>query len=498
MPLPRVSPALAPVLALAACGEPGRLEPRPGAHVVLISLDTLRADHLRCYGYGRETSPRIDALAEQGVLFERCFAQSNNTGPSHMTMLTGVLPEVHKITHDLDSMASLGDGVPFLSETLAGRGYRTVAFADGAYVVEGLGFDRGFDFFDSRWEPFGRKLDRIEEWIGGASDEPTFLFVHTYGVHDPYIPDVEHDLFTDDGYRGVHRGRMGSMRRAKAAIGDSGASLNEMKVVQDAMWTGKEDFTDADVQFLIDLYDGCIHEVDAGVGRLLELLDGKGWLDDAWVIVTADHGEAFGEHGTFRHRGLYNEELHVPLIVRPPRGLDAAVRVDAPVGLVDLASTIAWAVDAPAASENQGVPLFPIDSLGERLLPATAGEGNRTRALVGLPWKLHVKWIRPKREETFEPYEDLQLYDLTRDWGEARDLAGVEATLATDLRAALYALDVDSARVFSRVGEPGAVGELSLAELEALGYLDGADEEDELSDGDEDEEDDASPEDADE
>ncbi|HZJ72195.1 MAG TPA: sulfatase, partial [Planctomycetota bacterium] len=286
---------IAALLLAAACGSSGAPPPAAGRHVLIISIDTLRADHLGCYGYGRPTSPRLDELARQSYLYERAYSNSNSTAPSHMTLMTGVLPPVHGVRHREPRGPS--PSLPLLAERLERAGDATTAFADGGYVTAAFGFARGFQRFESRLQRIDAKVDDILAWLPPDPERPNLLFVHTYGVHAPYLPRPEHDLFTDPAYDGPLAERV----RELAARRDDGSRADDLAQLMEVFWKQRGQFDERDVGELVGLYDGCIHEVDAGLGRLLDALEQRGWLDDAWLVVLADHGEAFREHGTFEH-----------------------------------------------------------------------------------------------------------------------------------------------------------------------------------------------------
>jgi arylsulfatase A-like enzyme len=462
----RILPLLLLTALGGACAERDPLAPRPGARLVLISIDTLRPDHLSCYGYERPTSPSIDALAAESAVFDDIRSHSNNTAPAHLTMLSGVLPGVHGVDHR--SLSAPSPDVPLLAELLAARDYDTAAFADGGYVSEAFGFARGFDRFQSSYEPFDRKLDDVEQWIEAAGDGPAFLFVHTYGVHAPYVPPSGHALFADPGYAGVLRTRvMGLQTRVEV-----GGGVDAMGAMMEAFWEGKSDFDEDDRRYLVDVYDECIHGVDAGIGRLLAALDAAGWMDDAWIVLTSDHGEAFREHGTFQHRQLYEEELRVPLIIRPPGGLPAARRVAGSAGLADLAPTLLSALDVEVPRAMQGRSLLPLaegepgdSGLQPRPVVAAAGEGADFHARVLDGRKLLVR-SGGRREA----------YDLDADPQETADLltGGQEPGWVREWAESLAATRAEGEALRARLGEPrpleGLDAEL-LDTLRALGYV---------------------------
>ena len=461
-PLRVVATAVSLLLSGTACdGDHSPVTAR-GPHLVLLSIDTLRADHLGCYGYGRDTSPVLDGLAQQSLLFEDVLATSSSTAPSHMTLFSGVLPRVHGIMNAV--LHQQTPRVRLLAEMLAEQGYHTAAFADGGLVSDAVGFDRGFEHFESRYELFDDKLDRIADWLEGAGDEPTFLFVHTYGVHAPYIPTRAHDLFSDPDYHGPLSGRdfVLEVRLREERVED-------LAVVMGAFWEGRKEFDEADVQHLIDLYDGAIHRVDAGVGRLIGMLERKGWLDDAWLVVTADHGEAFREHGTFQHRHVHQEELRVPLLVRPPGGLPGGRRLPWPVTQLDLTPTLLAALGLPPEPGLQGRAMWPLDEPPDagpdRPRFATGGDGQRYDVVVAGERKLVLRLGEVNR-----------LYDLGSDPGEQHDLGPADPTPAWRalLERQLDDVLAASARLRAQLGEPAVGGELTpdqRADLEALGYL---------------------------
>lgn len=455
----RTLPLLLCAVLIGSCAEGDPLAPRPGARLVLISIDTLRPDHLSCYGYDRPTSPHIDSLAAESLVFENIYAHSNNTAPSHMTLLSGVLPAVHGVDHRRAAVPS--PNVPLLAQALSERGYRTAAFADGGYVSEEFGFARGFDQFTSIYEPFHEKLEDIEQWIEAVGDGPAFLFVHTYGVHAPYVPPAGHAVFAEPTYTGKLRARVLALQTHI----EVGAGIDEMGALMESFWEGRGDFTEEDRRYLLDVYDECIHGVDAGIGRLLAALDSAGWLDDAWIVLTSDHGEAFREHGTFQHRQLYEEELRVPLIVRPPGGLPAARRIEATAGLVDLAPTLLAMLGRPAPAAMQGRSLLPLSSLGSRPVQAEAGEGDAFHARLQDGRKLLLR--SDGRREAFDLRTDPHELDDLLAAGGGPDWVSAWAERLADEQSANAALR-------AKLGEPRPIEGLDedlLDTLRALGYV---------------------------
>ena len=443
-----------------ACGDaadeaPPEDEALAAPSVILISLDTVRADHLSCYGYERETSPTLDRLAEQGMLFEHFYANSNHTKISHMTMFTGLLPSV--LGMGAGTGNALAPEIPTIADRFLDAGYQTAAFADGGYLLEAWGFQRGFEYYDSRYERVEQKLDRVEAWLERAEDEPTFLFFHTYGAHMPFLPAEEHDVFTDPDYDGIMKERVARLRGQLLA----GGQMSTLAGAGHGFLRGGID--ERDIEHLKDLYDGCIRQVDAGVARLLNMLDQHGILENAWVVITSDHGEAFKEHGSMGHRQLHDEELHVPLIIRPPGGLSQPLRIDEVVGQVDLTPTLIEIAGLEQRVVLQGMSLLPETLLGSRAVHAVGWDGDR--ALIAAGHKLI-----DRRDGIIE------LFDSVNDPHERENLLeGDEEPAALPGLLALVARMLESsAELRARLGEPADARELSeeqLDALRALGYI---------------------------
>jgi arylsulfatase A-like enzyme len=313
-------------------------------NILVILVDTLRADHLSTYGYGRSTSPHIDDLAKQGTLFERAFAASSWTLPSHASLLTGRYP------HEHGAVNQKYDGQFFtIGEALRERGYRTAAFSANVYFFTRRdGFGQGFlhfeDFFHNAEDRalrtvYGRKfyqyvVERITRedfptrksaddvnrallgWLEGSAGRPFFAFLNYFDTHDPYLPPAEYWK------------RFSKLERPPGHINE---------------WAGRirPKLTPVELQAEIDAYDASIAYVDEQIGRLMAELKRRGLSDNTLVVVTSDHGESLGEHGLFTHRNaLYRELIQVPLIFLWPGQVPAGVRVRTPVTNVALPSTL--------------------------------------------------------------------------------------------------------------------------------------------------------------
>ncbi|MGB5161359.1 MAG: sulfatase [Thermoanaerobaculia bacterium] len=308
------------LLTLGCEAEPTKtLAPTRG--FILISIDTLRADHLSCYGYTRVTSPFIDTLAARGVLFENAFVQLPGTLPSHMSIFTGLYPAEHGV-YPPDGV--LSPEIPTLPEIFQANGFRTGGFTEGGYVDGDYGFARGFEVFSDRAgqvesdveETFGRGLEFLE---GLEDDEPFFLFLHTYSVHDPYTP--------MEPYSSLYW--QGPVPNTFEPTGPNLVAVNR----------GELQITPRTTKYFESLYDGSINYVDDMLRQLFSDLARLRLSDQITLVLTSDHGEEFREHGRMVHQQVYPETLRVPLIFLHP-GLHKPRRVQSLVESIDIAPTL--------------------------------------------------------------------------------------------------------------------------------------------------------------
>ncbi len=294
----------------------------PGANLILISIDTLRDDHLGCYGYREDTSPHIDRFAEGALRFSRARSSVGVTLPSHATMFTSLYPGTHKA--DVTLSIPLTPEVTTLAEVLRDAGYRTAAVVDGGHMKRLWKLDQGFESYDVvAIEGFRTILPVALEHLERLKDEKFFFFIHTYDVHTPYRPtDEELGLFYY-GYQGGLSTPVGNVVAQALSHQQMPADLNDIRFVEAA-------------------YDGAIRWTDAQVGILLGRLEELGLGENTIVIITSDHGEGFSEHQRVacHQYGLFDELLEVPLIVRFPDGALAGSVFDYNVGLVDLMPTV--------------------------------------------------------------------------------------------------------------------------------------------------------------
>lgn len=350
-------PALGILSTLAASGSCREAQRH---NVILISIDTLRADHLGCYGYQRNTTPRIDAFRRAATLFEQAFAQAPSTLPSHASIFTSLLPSHHGAS--VANSSGVDPGAVTLAEILKREGYETASFNGGIQLDPLYGLARGFDTYVSARPSVASAdllvdpVDRFDhavtegmEWMRDRKAKPLFMFLHTYETHHPYTPDPALLALMDPDYDG-------------SLPDDIGVDL--LKRIND----GEMEIDDADLDHVIAAYDAELRSVDAAFGKLVDFLQQEGLYDDAVILVTSDHGEEFGEHGFvgWHSHSLYDELLRVPLLVKLPGSRGGERSVAAQVRGIDLAPTIL---------DELGLTI-PESFEGTSLLPAIVGSGD--------------------------------------------------------------------------------------------------------------------------
>ncbi|MEM9553071.1 MAG: sulfatase [Acidobacteriota bacterium] len=325
-------------------GEPelvsGVAQKRAGPNVVLISLDTLRADFLGAYGYPRDTSPSIDSLAADGLVFENAMSQSAWTLPAHFAMLTGRFPDRQMLVYD-ESICRVGDSAVTLAETLRANGYLTAAFTGGGFVGYDSGFAQGFDFFRTYGRLISHSLPGVNEWLERFRRESFFLFLHSYDTHRPYAPPSQaRDLFAGD--------------KPEACAG-----IDFSKPAQDADEWEACVMSAEGIDHVKDLYAALLFDADRHLGQLFAKLSELGLMDDTIVVITSDHGEEFYEHGRTGHTlAVFQESIHVPLVFWGP-GVPKGQREEETVALVDIVPTLLELLEIPAWQGLVGRSLVP-------------------------------------------------------------------------------------------------------------------------------------------
>jgi arylsulfatase A-like enzyme len=414
-------------------------------NLIIISIDTLRADRLGCYGYNRSTSPMIDQLAKRGVRFETVIAESSWTLPSHMTLFTGFYPGNHGLTLE---DRRLPPNITTLAEVLKDGQYRTFAYTDGGFVNSKYGFGRGFEVYKNNKTSFAAKLKLAERCIDRLKPgEKFFLFLHTFDVHCPYDPEKRYaSMFRTCGPEDFidTKGRCGNL-----------AYNNKLNYNSMILSPGQ-------TRFLSDQYDASIRQADDALAKFVQYLDYRKAFDNTFLVVLSDHGEEFMEHGQIGHeRTLYIESLSVPLIIVGP-GIEQAT-VHEGIGLVNVAPTLIELldIDAPFMQGESVVALIKKSNTGSfrQRLFSDLDRHVRLRSVVENSYHL----IYSPDKNSYE------IYDFSKDSMEKKDLSVDEPSKAEEL------LDIVLEQ-FNNVKKPetGSAVELSSEEIEklhSLGYV---------------------------
>jgi arylsulfatase A-like enzyme len=447
-------------------------------NLLLISVDTLRADHLGSYGYRLDTSPTIDALAAAGVRFADATVQWPKTWPSMASMLTGRYPASAGVRYAPRRPVSAEQTT--LAEVLRGAGYATAAVVANPNVGRELAFDQGFDRFVESWltelkRQTGAK--RLEDAPGAvkhftnativtdeavrfldslAAGPPFFLWLHYIDPHGPYRPPRE--------YRRLFFGDHAAKPVPLAELPPYQVQVDRERGVMSG-----------DLGFYIGQYDREIRYLDDQLARLLAKLDALGLRENTLIVLTADHGESLDEHGYYLEHGKapFQPTAHVPLIFALPGRVPAGRAVTEPVALVDLVPTVLELLDVPAPPGLQGRSLVPAWQGGASSPYVFMEAGTRTPSQLVIrkgPWKL-VRFRAREDRERFAR-NGVELYDLSQDPGERRDVRSEHPEVARELEEALARWVATTPEYRPSKGEqPPRVDERTRQMLKGLGYI---------------------------
>ncbi|HEY63322.1 MAG TPA: sulfatase-like hydrolase/transferase [Caldilineae bacterium] len=402
-------------------------------NIIVLAVDTLRADHLGCYGYARPTSPNIDALAEEGVLAERMLCPAIPTFPSFTTFYTAQHPLTHGIiAHGGD--ARLAREAPHLVPLLLEAGYTTCAVDN--LIRERIWFGRGYEFCidPGLRRPLSMMVTceelnaRAISWLRHYHHEPFFLFIHYWDPHTPYTPPEQYrELFYEGGNPTDPENR---------SLEKMWEHPNGMIARDSWLRTPEGLITDAD--YVAALYDAEIRYLDDGIGQIITAVDELGLTENTLIILMADHGESMTEHGIyFDHFGLYECTIHVPFIARWPGRLPAGVRLSHMLQLSDIAPTLLEAIGLVIPGAMEGKSFWP-------LLTGASNSGGWDRVIsVEATWQ--AKWSLRTERYKFILDRDLgedgspahELYDLVADPGETVNLVEAQPQLAAEMEAEL-------------------------------------------------------------
>jgi arylsulfatase A-like enzyme len=449
-------------------------------NVLVLVIDTVRADRLGAYGFARETSPNIDKLASEGVLFEEAISSAPRTWQSFTSILTGLYPLRHGVRFIFDD--PLPSHVETLASHLAREGYRTAAFDAKDFLYLMTGGRAGFhEYIDAR----GRALEMPDEevaedllsWVEKNRRRPFFAFVRFNGPHWPYRPKQEfHDMFGDDdgADHSFNEGHYGLTRTR-----GEGYKLVDAESYHQRIFD--TDYTPEELDHMLLHYDACIRTIDETVGKIANWFRDNSLMDSVLLIVTSDHGESFGEHGYMQHgprtdRGV----LRVPLIIRFPKGLKtvrSGRRIAQLVRTVDILPTVLEAVGTQVPPGLDGVSLLPaVDDNIDLALTAYAESGREfvgvdpMRMLPGVAGKNRMfrdqRWKLTYRHDGTAPI--YALYDLEADPNETTNVASHHTDVFRRMRSSfeqLLAADVSPDKVGKQLTSE------QIERLRALGYV---------------------------
>ncbi len=441
-------------LALCALGVFGCADAPAPRHVIVLVVDTLRADHLGFYGYARDTSPGLDAWAARGAVFDQALATSPWTLPSFASIYTGELPGRHEAARVPSKghgtvVGKLAPDTATLAELLREQGFATAAIVNNPFLEAKSGIARGFDVYDyhpSRNHDKRRAADVVNRglaWLEETGETPSFLLLHFFDPHMDYNPPKRTRGRFTEGYegtlgypvsdrRGIRRGRLAERAEDRA--------------------------------FIIGAYDEEVLYLDGEVTRLLQHLEESGRLEETLVLLVADHGEELFDHGGFEHgRTVYQEVLRVPFLAWGP---GVGVRhIETPVSIADVMPTVLEAVGLPPRPGVLGRSLWPLLRGDASSRPVAVVAENTVQ---GPEKKAILRW--PHKLLTDEKTGELRLFDLAADPGETRDLAAERPRLVATLQ-----VELDAATGTGRLGDPAERIEFSedvVERLRSLGYLD--------------------------
>jgi arylsulfatase len=443
--LPRTAAPVLGVALLLLLGAVGASADSSSPDVIVITLDTTRADHLSCYGYFRETSPHLDALAREAIVFENAFAPMSTTLPSHLSLFTST----HTITHGVHGNVSSfhrawepGTEIRTAAEIFAGLGYETAGFVSAAPLKRVSGISIGFDHYREPEENECRAEETttaVLDWLETASDRPLFLWVHYFDPHDIYSAPRPFTRFfrTDDEL------------------------VAQLRANHYPRWD------QLDCQHMANMYDSEIRYMDDQIGRLFDALRRSGRWDGAVLAVVGDHGEGLGQHDFIRHDPLNREQLHVPLILKLP-GSDRARRSDRLTAVVDVLPTLVdvLGLSVPKEVRERFEGRNLIDTAGWDYVFSERARGRVKKlgpgeqyALTGREWKYFLATEKPD-----------ELYHVASDPFELENVIDRHPEVADRLRARIL-----SALEHARRAGPDSAEALPpehLEQLRALGYVD--------------------------
>ena len=424
-------------------------------------MDALRADHLGCYGYYRDTSPNLDKLTKDAATFKNVVAQSSWTLPSFSSLFTATYPSVHKCDNEKNKLGIFNITIAQILKT---QGYRTCAFVESPYLGKEFGLDKGFDnLYLEPYKKTEQAVNKLLDWIKKNRTHKLFILLHTYVTHTPYTPKKPYNKLYDPLYSGNV----------------------DPEVEHYASWDTKENgyFEDAeltpiDKHHIIALYDGAIRYVDDIIGSLIVSLKKNHLYKNSLIIITSDHGDSFYEHKMWSHaRHIYDEVLRIPLFIKFPRSRFKGREVQSQVRSIDIVPTILDVLKLPKKQITQGKSLLPLltpedgRNAQDRIAYSETRRGGKLQRKIVSLRTIRYKYIYHFFPDGvhFIPSKE-ELYDLKNDPKETRDLIKQERRLGLYMRAKV----VNYLKNCEKISSPAVktnISQETYEKLRALGYL---------------------------
>ena len=429
--------------------------------VVIVTVDTLRADHLGCYGNPVVQTPAFDRLAAGGQLFTNAIAQSTTTTPSHASLFTSLYPQDHQVYSNFEA---LGEGALTLAEVLEKEGYATFGVVNMRHLNPEVGnLGQGITDFIRSSEANGAagSVDAFLHWLDGVGERPFFAWLHFADVHTPYQPPAPYRFryYQGDERSVEHRSLARVFPLLPKHISEHHSFLGWLKGVTDLRWVMAQ-------------YKGAVSYVDHEFGRVVNHLSRRGLLERTALVVTSDHGENLGEHEMyFVHTGLYESTVRVPLLTYFPGMGHQGGRFDDVVELIDVFPTVLDYLELPTPEGIKGRSLWPLVR-GDFVEERAAMSEHAGRSLVSLRGN-QFKYIKHLRDLGFQPGYPIragreELYDLRADRREGIDLSSLRPRVLRRFRSVLKGRRADRRKLAA--GE-SALSEETLKVLKSLGYI---------------------------
>lgn len=425
-------------------------------NIVLVSIDTLRADHLSCYGYGRNTSPCIDEFSQRCVLFTDAFSTSSWTVPAHASLFTGMYASRLGLVQS-PQPGTLPEEIKTLAEILNQVGYDTAGFHGGGYVSANFGFNRGFSIYKSNGSRFENNLRDCFGWLERHRKAPFFLFLHGFNCHVPFNPPRKFDIYSK-GMRSTY-------------------NTNRKSIYAWETLKNKED-----LEFIIAKYDGEIKYTDFLIKKIIKKLERSRLIEKTIIIITSDHGEEFMEHGQLGHiRTLYEELIHIPLLMYIPF-IDSGRKIDNVVSLADIPMTVLEILGTQCEHIPDGRSLFPLIKTGIHdstsfVISETGKDPNKS--IGHLPPRLGYdvpEFIRCVRTNEWKLILDkdnspIELYCVSKDPEEKKNASNLELSIRAELYELSKSLNLKSFKEIKSSKEPDINIDKIKSQLLALGYM---------------------------